>query len=223
MKINFKNPKFFTEIFQQNKISFAIFEKKYYTLHMLNYWALCRDFLGDMLIEYYTKNKIEVYHFEFDNIKNINNIYIGIQLDTTLSYNNFIKNLYIINDIEFKNKFKPTNIYYQDHNFIIISFDKKWTKKAWLFSLYTFLLKAIIISDNFNTLIGREEHYFNETKHILYYILNNIKSYITKKTSYSGVKNDFSTIIHNEHGFVSQITRPYLENFSILNEQHPSL
>lgn len=220
VQLNLLEPKNFQQIFQATKIVFAFFNLENNNLNMLNYWALCRDFLGDMLIDYYTKKQIKVWKFDYISIPNLKSLYLGIKFETPNQKETFKNNLNIIHNIESKNKIRKTKIFFEHENILIIKFSPTWTKKAWAFSLYTYLLKVIAITNDFKQLDGPELDYYLETKHKLPKILDNLKHCLRFKSNYSGCSENlfFSNIrIHDDHGFVSQITKNHTENYKYFN------
>lgn len=212
MLIHYKPTTKFAEIFQENNIQFSLVNKiKEDEYEELHYRIKCRDFLNDAILSENIKEPINFYGFSWKPGT--------LQRDKTrlLVYTNkktqIEENLTLLNKIELENKISRTKlIKIKDFTYLIIG-SPLWNKHTWTISLYSFLIKAYALTNDFNKLTSNEGYYWSALNNKYYeHLLANLKSYINKKQPviFHSIrkKPNFFTLstAHDKSGIVSLLS-----------------
>lgn len=216
----------YNEIVQSKEIGFSFCNKKRNTIKQIFHWAICRDFLNDVLIAEEQNIKVNIYNFRYDPSKN------KIDRDRTRFLLKFydpkdieylLSNLSILNTIEKNNKFYPTILRKIEKDIYLVEGSKLWLNSTFSLHLYTFLLKAMTYEyhDKDNWLEELKQSYTNEGEYANRFIPQfediiyiSLKKLFTKGISVHGyLKKDWDiAFLHNNSGILT-LFRKEASNF----------
>lgn len=208
--------KHYEEIYQNKQIKFSFVNKKGDDYHEIFSPVLCRDFLNDVLVAEETGEEFSIYKFKYDpTVSKIDRdkLRMAVYINKA-DFNNVVKNLHILNEIESKNKLKPTKFYGLEEGIFLLEADKFWLKSTFLLSFYTLMIRVLSyeLKDNWIASITsvwtNESKYVNAIKDNLPVFLSSFKKVFKGKLkSVHGYDKLSHRDLHNNTGIVSLLNK----------------
>jgi len=209
--------KYYSEIFQSISILMAFVTKKDDTYTQLFSPVKCRDFLGDCIWSYKTKQPAQIYGFGFDYSQtpyDQNMLRMSLTFPDEQTLTNFATHQDFLHTIETRaflgfevvhfTKLLSTN----DPLTLILEADPIWQSSQWKLSLYTFYLKLMGYKDVTKPANPEKEYLPLLTPEIEAKLLDkvlqmedNIGDGISQAHNYSG----FVSVIKNQNKVLNQL------------------
>ena len=144
----YKHPFSLAEIFQSLDIKMAFVNKD---LQEVTAPCKCRDFLGDCIWSYKTKNEINIYGFKYDFKKepyDLETTRMTLKFPTDVSKEYFLKNFSWLTDLEEKYGLPKSTVQETtEKDTLLVEGDKEWQTAPWKISLYTYFFKVLSYKD----------------------------------------------------------------------------
>jgi len=189
------------EIFQTVNLKFAFVNAAY---EQVSSPCICRDFLGDCIWSYKTKEAVGLYGFKYsfaDSPYDLEKLRLSLTFPTDESKINFLGNLAYLEDkqdlvgLKYKLVFST-----QLKDTLVIELDKEWQADPWKLSLLTFYLKIMCYKDIKDLQNPENEYIVHLTPEIEQKMLDKVKEPSISDYSKIGLSEN-----HNRRGFVSVI------------------